>query len=138
MESCSCAKGTVYGPSRDLENGQSYLRVDCKKLSCERCGPKRARRYRIAIGKNAEEHGLNRMMSPTLDTKKVSIEDSLSYLRDCFSKFRVSLIRRFGKAISYIAVVDLQKSGMAHLHVLIGVYIDQKWISDAWQSVGGG
>ena len=55
------------------------------------------------------------------------------------SKFRVSLRRQFGgKSISYIAVVELQKSGMAHLHVLVGVFISQRWISEAWQGVGGG
>jgi hypothetical protein len=78
------------------------------------------------------------MMTLTLDPKLVKVEDSVSYLRNCFSKFRVSLLRRFGRAISFIAIVELQKSGMAHLHVLIGVYIEQRWLSEAWQSVGGG
>lgn len=27
---------------------------------------------------------------------------------------------------------------MAHLHCFIGVYLDPRWISDAWQRVGGG
>jgi len=27
---------------------------------------------------------------------------------------------------------------MAHLHVLIGAYLDQRWISEAWAGVGGG
>jgi hypothetical protein len=77
-------------------------------------------------------------MTLTLDPKKCVAKDSVSYLRKCFSKFRVSLLRRFGKTISFIAVVELQNSGMAHLHVLIGLYIEQSWISQAWQSVGGG
>jgi hypothetical protein len=77
-------------------------------------------------------------MTLTLDPKKVAEKDSVTHLRDCFSKFRVTLLRRFGKSVSFIAVVELQNSGMAHLHVLIGIYIDQAWISQAWQSVGGG
>ena len=130
-----CSRGTVYS---DHDGFSDYARVNCKKLSCERCGPKRAWRYRNAIAKRAEELGLNKMMTLTLDPAKCPGGDSVAYLRECFSKFRVSLLRRFGKSISYIAVVELQKSGMAHLHVLIGVYIPQNWISEAWQAVGGG
>ena len=136
MADCSC--GTVFGSSPDREHSRTYLRVNCKKLSCDRCGPKKARQYRKAIGRNAEAHRLNRMLTLTLDPKRCAAPDSVAYLRQCFSKFRVSLFRRFGKPISFIAVVELQKSGMAHLHVLIGVYIEQAWISEAWQSVGGG
>jgi hypothetical protein len=133
-----CSRGTVYGPSRDHAHGRMYLRVDCKKLSCERCGPKKARQYLKAIGREAEARRLNRMMTLTLDPKRCAAEDSVAYLRQCFAKFRVALFRRFGKPISFIAVVELQKSGMAHLHVLISVYIEQAWISQAWHSVGGG
>jgi hypothetical protein len=74
----------------------------------------------------------------TLDPKRCAVEDSVAYLRQCFAKFRVALLRRFGKSLSFIAVVELQQSGMAHLHVLVGVHIEQAWISQAWQAVGGG
>lgn len=134
----NCAKGTVSGLLRDTTNQYGFLRADCKKFSCPDCGPKKAKRYRAAIGKRAEENRLTRLMTLTLDPKKCAKKDSVAYLRDSFAKFRVSLLRRFKKTISYIAVVELQNSGMAHLHVLVGVYIDQAWISQAWQSVGGG
>ncbi len=133
-----CSRGTVSGPLRDDHQNYGFLRVDCKKLACPRCGPKKAKQYRRAIGKRAEEGRLTRLMTLTLDPARCGAKDSVAYLRKCFSKFRVSLLRRLGKTISYIAVVELQKSGMAHLHVLIGVFIDQAWISQAWQSVGGG
>ncbi len=38
----------------------------------------------------------------------------------------------------FIAVLEFQKSGIAHLHVLFGVYIPQEWLSEAWRSIGGG
>ena len=44
------------------------------------------------------------MMTLTVDPKRRAAEDSVAYLRQCFSKFRVSLFRRFGKPISFIAV----------------------------------
>jgi len=134
----SCSMGTVFGPSPERPGHLTYVRSDCKRLTCPRCGPKRAFRYRQAIGVHAEEHRLTRMMTLTLDPKKCPVDDSVAYLRKCFSKFRVSLLRRLGHSVSFIAVVELQKSGMAHLHVLIGVYLEQRWIKEAWQRIGGG
>jgi len=51
---------------------------------------------------------------------------------------RVYLARRFGNSIEFIAVLEFQKSGVAHLHLLVGVFIPQSWLSAAWQRVGGG
>jgi hypothetical protein len=118
-----------------------YIRKDCKKLSCECCGPKKARKYRRAISERAGENNLKRFMTLTLDPKKIpNGQDSISYLRDCFSKFRVYLGRKYdgGTKVSYISIVELHKSGIAHLHVLIGVFVSQEWISESWQAVGGG
>lgn len=137
---CSCAHGSVYGPSRDNPEDLIYIRADCRKLSCERCGPKKAVMYRRAIAARAAEYKLQRFMTLTLDPKKIDDgKDSVSYLRECFAKFRVYLGRKFGKEkVSFISVVELHKSGIAHLHVLVGMYISQKWISENWQRVGGG
>jgi hypothetical protein len=51
---------------------------------------------------------------------------------------RVSLQRKFGASVHFIAVLEYQKSGMAHLHVLVGVFIPHAWLSEAWESIGGG
>lgn len=51
---------------------------------------------------------------------------------------RVLLQRKFGASVRFISVLEYQKSGMAHLHFLVGVYIPQDWLSVAWQSIGGG
>jgi hypothetical protein len=40
--------------------------------------------------------------------------------------------------ISFIAIVEFQKTGYAHLHILVDRFILQAWISEAWQAVGGG
>jgi hypothetical protein len=51
---------------------------------------------------------------------------------------RVLLERKFGRSLDFIAVVEFQGSGMAHFHILFGIFIPQAWLSEAWQSVGGG
>jgi len=93
---------------------------------------------RHAIIAKAVEFNLNRFLTLTLDPRHCSREDSIPYVRKCFDKFRTYLKRRYKGTISYITVVELQKSGYAHLHILIDRFIEQSWISEAWQAVGGG
>lgn len=51
---------------------------------------------------------------------------------------RVVLAREFGTSLDFIGTLEFQKNGNAHLHLLIGRFIKQEWLSDAWQSIGGG
>jgi hypothetical protein len=51
---------------------------------------------------------------------------------------RVLLAREFKGSLSFVGVLEFQKNGNAHLHVLLGQYIAQKWLTKAWQSIGGG
>jgi hypothetical protein len=51
---------------------------------------------------------------------------------------RVSLARKFGKSIPFVGVLEFQKNGTAHLHLLVGQYISQGWLSRAWEAIGGG
>jgi hypothetical protein len=115
-----------------------FARLGCKKWSCERCGPKRATQLRKAITKKATELGLNRFLTLTLDHNDCSPEQSVMYLRLCWNKFRTYLKRRYGEAVTYIAILEPQASGHAHLHILVDRYIDQRWISRTWQTLGGG
>jgi hypothetical protein len=43
-----------------------------------------------------------------------------------------------GKSVDFVGVLEFQENGNAHLHVLLGKYIKQEWLSIAWQSIGGG
>jgi hypothetical protein len=56
----------------------------------------------------------------------------------CWNKFRTYLKRRYKTSITFIWVLELQRSGYAHLHVLVDRYIEHSWISEAWQAIGGG
>jgi hypothetical protein len=78
-------------------------------------------------------------MTLTLDPSRIPEgADPIKYLRNTFSKFRTSLKRKYGEAITYISILELQKSGNPHLHVLVDRHISQAWISESWQAVGGG
>src|SRR5207248_10971915 len=40
--------------------------------------------------------------------------------------------------ITYIRVLEFQKNGNPHFHILIDRFIPQAWIQRTWQAVGGG
>jgi hypothetical protein len=116
-----------------------FISLKCKRWNCQYCGPKRAKRTKAAIRAMAEAHGLSRFLTLTLDPKKLeAVGDPVAYIRSTFNKFRVYLQRRYGKGVKYICVLEFHKSGLPHLHILLGRFIPQKWISKTWDRIGGG
>lgn len=79
------------------------------------------------------------MATLTLDRKRVPKGVRTDrYIRECWRKMRVLLARKFGGTLPFVGVLEFHKDGVAHLHILLGRFIPQKWLSIAWQSIGGG
>jgi hypothetical protein len=79
------------------------------------------------------------MATLTLDPKRVPKgQPTDRYIRECWRGMRNSLTRKFGKSLPFVAVLEFQQNGIAHLHVLVSVYIPQAWLSVAWSAIGGG
>ena len=130
---------TLIGPLKGRHGRCGYQRLFCDSLRCRVCRPKKLRRMRARIAQLAEQLKLKRLATLTLDPARLSDpKHSDRYIRNCWRKMRVKLERKFGASVIFISVLEYQKSGIAHLHVLVGVYIDQRWLSQAWQAVGGG
>jgi hypothetical protein len=132
-----CGAWTVHGLSIDSKF-HHYIRLNCKCWDCPYCGPRRAKRYRRAIGVWAEKLGLNRFLTLTLDPKKLDREDSTKYLKRTWAKLRSLIHRKYGKALPYICVLEYQKNGTAHLHILLNQRVEIDWLKEKWQAVGGG
>jgi hypothetical protein len=134
-----CGNFSVVGPVKGPKGRLGHKRLLCGSCRCSLCRPRKLKRVRSRIAEIASERKLLRFVTLTLDPKRIP-EGTRSdrYLRDTWRKMRVLLARRFGGSIDFVGVLEFQKSGLAHLHVLIGVYIPQGWLSEAWQSVGGG
>jgi len=119
-----------------------YKRMWCNTYACPSCGPRRYRRARKAIAAAAEKERLTKFWTLTLDPKKLPVDGDVKaqvkYLRECWRKLRVYLQRKHGRSIAFIAVVELHKSGVPHLHVLLAEWIDHAWMKRAWSAVGGG
>jgi len=73
----------------------------------------------------------------TLDPKKVE-GNPVCYLNGAFSKLRIYLNREFNSTPQYIRVLEFQKNGNPHFHILIDQFIEIEWIRKAWVAVGGG
>jgi hypothetical protein len=131
-----CGVRTLKGSSAD-GSVTRFIRLDCKTWGCAHCGPKKAKRYKAAIRQIAEKEQLNRFLTLTLDPRKIS-GSPVRYLRRIFNKFRVYLLRKFGRSIKYIAVLEFQQNGNPHLHILVDRFIQQHWISQTWSALGGG
>ena len=131
-----CGSFTLVGVSVDGSETQ-YQLGNCKSWTCGYCGPRRARRYKHAIRDAAEQLKLQRFITLTLDPQKVQ-GNPVDYLRSTFNKLRTYLRRKFGTAPKYIAVLEFHQNGNPHLHILIDRFIEQAWLSAAWDAVGGG
>jgi len=133
-----CGRWSIQGV--DPETGrQKFRRINCGSWNCSYCGPRKARTARAAIRRVAEDLNLNYFLTLTLDPSKLENEkQAVPYLRLCFNKFRLYLKRKYGVPPSYICVLEFTQKGVPHLHILFDRYIDQKWISRVWDSLGGG
>jgi len=133
-----CGRKCVRG--LDPKTGQmNYRRINCGSWTCCYCGPRRANMARRAIQKVAEDLGLRYFLTLTLDPKKIEHRKFyVPMLRLTFNKFREYLRRKFGTSPSYVCVLEFTQNGVPHLHILFDRYIEQSWISDVWDTLGGG
>jgi hypothetical protein len=131
-----CGQFTLAGQSLTSQQTK-FQRLNCKSWGCSHCGPRRARRYKHSIRTIADRLKLQRFITLTLDPEKIE-GDSVIYLRDTFNKLRTYLRRKYGSAPKYIAVLEFHENGKPHLHILIDRFIEQAWLSKAWEAVGGG
>jgi hypothetical protein len=131
-----CGKFTVRGRTPNSPETR-FHRVNCKSWNCSFCGPRRAKRYKHAIRATAEALQLRRFVTLTLDPKKIK-GDPVRYLNAVFAKMRVYLQRHHGGSPQYIRVLEFQKNGNPHFHILIDRYIEIAWVRKAWVAAGGG
>ena len=108
----------------------------CKRWGCATCGPRKARAT-IARTRAGMRLGTVRFFTLTSPAGE-GHESSYAAFPARWKKFHMRLARRFGR-IEYLGVVEPQKRGAAHVHVVYrGPYIPQAWLSKAAQASGFG
>ena len=129
----------MVGPLKGQPGKFGHKSLFCQSYRCNRCRTPKLRKVRARISEIATERKLSKMATLTLDPKRIPRgQKSDRYIRECWREMRVLLARRFGQSLDFVGVLEFHKTGIAHLHVLLGVYIPHAWLSVAWQSIGGG
>jgi len=108
----------------------------CKRWSCQYCGARKVRSTvaRIRAGMRLGSCRFFTLTAPGDEDP----EDSLAEFAARWKRFRMRLERRFGR-IEYLGVVELQKRGSPHIHVVYrGPFIPQAWLSRAAAESGFG
>jgi hypothetical protein len=133
-----CGRFSIRG--RDARtNKLCFRRVNCNSWTCPYCGPRKAKRAKRAIRDLAAQLGLCYFLTLTIDPSQLREgEDATKHLQETFDKFRTYLRRKFGEAPAYIRVVEFTEKGLPHYHILTDRYIEQQWISQTWDQLGGG
>ena len=108
----------------------------CKKWSCPVCGP---RKVKATLARTRTGMSIGTCRFFTLPSPGTEDGDtSYAEFPARFKRFRMRLERRFGR-IEYLAVVERQKRGAAHVHVVYrGPYIPQPWLSRVAAECGFG
>lgn len=132
----TCGRFSMHGRPEE-EKLWATSRARCNKWACPKCGPKNARKLRESVIRVAGERELKRFLTLTLDPSKFE-GDSVAYINKCWVKLRVYLQRKYGHRVSFIKIMEFQKNGQAHFHILIDRFIPYEWMKKAWQAVGGG
>ena len=137
----TCGGFAIAGPVPGKPGKYGVRCLFCGSYRCKRCRPGKVKRVRARFAEIAREHKLQRMVTLTLDPKIIPARyrgRTDRYIRELWRMMRVLLMRKFGKTLPFVGVLEFQKNGNAHLHLLVSQYIPQAWLSKAWQSIGGG
>jgi hypothetical protein len=133
-----CGQFTLEGVAHDGRETR-FSRVNCKCWNCAYCGPRKAKRYKVTIAKEAQRLQLSRLLTLTLDPKKTPAKGAVKEIKAVWARFRAQLRKRYGAAPSFICVMEFQHdTKLPHLHVLIDRYIEWKWALRVWEQAGGG
>jgi len=76
----------------------------------------------------------------TVDPKRfMLLEHEFRFVSRGWSRLRSWMLKKYGK-FEFLKVLEVQKSGRPHLHVLISgiLYIDHRGLSEIWRKYGGG
>lgn len=121
-----CGLGSLVGVDGS-EVGIYPLR--CKQWACDECGPKKVKAT-IAMVRRGMRLGTPRFFTLTSPAEDDQVT-SYAEFQKRWHRFQSRLRRRFG-TVEYVAVVERQKRGAAHVHVVYrGPYIPWQWLGRA-------
>jgi len=136
--------------------------VRCNSWTCPRCAPIKARAISYQIRNIVLLNNLQYYLTLTLDPKKLNPEDIFesrthkiitgffnhlitTLKRKNFKYFNIDKNRYYPfnlknseEKLKYVWVIEFQKNGLAHMHILLNQFLPIAIIREVWTHIGGG
>jgi hypothetical protein len=122
---------------KDEEGGVRVVPMLCGQWSCVVCGRLKYRWFVRNVKNASKEHGLKYFWTLTIAHGDCSPAASWELISVAWNRFRNAMARE-GHRLTYVWVVEPQKSGHAHLHVLWDRWVDHADVSRLWERASGG
>lgn len=125
----------------DKETGEvDAVDLPCGRKGCPHCGPKLRQRYVGHFVRVFSDLPSLKFVTLTVDPKAgVSPEDSTKFVKDRWERRFIKRIkRRTDGELKYVASVEKQKNGYAHLHAVISTTVGESTLRQQWFESGGG
>lgn len=129
----SCGKGFVF--LHDDDSGEvKRILLRCHRWSCSICGP----RKEIFVRHLALSGRPERLITLTLRyDKNFTLHENLARI-STYRRLFFRAARKDFRVFEYFWVVELQKNGTPHIHILQrGDYIPKRWIKAHWKAISG-
>lgn len=116
-----------------LEDGRlTVVPLLCGKWSCPMCGWLRYYWFVTELRRAMKRHGLRYFWTLTIRQGYCTPQESYVEIQKGWNRLRTAIVRKYG-ALAYVWVVEGQKNGMAHLHLVWDRYVDVDWLRAAWE-----
>ena len=125
----------------DKETGEiDVIELPCERKSCPHCGPKLREKYVGHYVRVFSELPSLRFVTLTVDPKTgLSPDESTKFVKDRWERRFIKRIKRRTEGeLKYVASVEKQKSGYAHLHAVISTTVGEDTLRQQWFESGGG
>lgn len=122
---------------REEDGERDVVPLLCGRWGCAVCGRLRYRWFRKNVEAAVGEHGLRYFWTLTLAHHSHTAAESWELVSRAWNRFTAVMRKRHG-ALTFIWVVEPQKSGHAHLHVLVNAYLDHAEVVEVWERASEG
>lgn len=133
LSSDSCCRSALVA-TNSAGNITRVIPIYCHKWSCPRCGKKKKGLWRSYALAGEPERLITLTCKPD---DLLTARQQVKKMKQAFSRLIQRLRRKYG-ILEYLAVWELTKAGLPHVHVLQrGTFIDQKELSRFWNDLTG-
>lgn len=110
--------------------------LKCKSWTCDKCRVKKAKKYSERTFRLFQGVPHVRFLTVTFDRSR-SLRETWEFAPVAWNRFRTAFTKKYGKT-RFVRVVEPQKDGYPHYHILLDRYIPAGWLTRELKSAGFG